>query len=122
MFKVREFNDIHTCSVNVLLGDHRQANSELVSECIMQKITNLKKIYTPTDIVEDMMSEYNVSISYQKAWRSKEKALEKVRGNPHDYSLIPSWLYMLKKTNPGNTLKTFIGFTALDSNQYDVQQ
>lgn len=56
MFKVREFNDLHTCSSDILLEDHRQANSEMVSECIMHRLTNLKIIYTPIDIMEDMMT------------------------------------------------------------------
>jgi hypothetical protein len=107
---VREFVDSHTCSSNVLMVDHRQANSEFVSECIMHKLTNMKRVYTPGDIVEDMMTEFNVSISYHKAWRSKERALVKARGNPHDYSIIPSWLYMLKKTNPGKKFTNILLF------------
>ncbi|KAL6550037.1 hypothetical protein OROMI_020525 [Orobanche minor] len=84
MFKVRKMIDVHTCSSNILMGNHRQASSELVSECIKDRFMNLKKVYTPLDIVEDMMKDYQISISYQKAWRSKERALAKVRGNPHD--------------------------------------
>ncbi|KAL6520931.1 hypothetical protein OROGR_017500 [Orobanche gracilis] len=101
MFKVREIYDVHTCSSDILMGNHRQATSELVSECVKGKLTCLKKIYTPSDIVEDMKDKYNVLISYQKAWRSKERALVKVRGNPHDYSKITSWLHMAEITNPG---------------------
>ncbi|KAL6580983.1 hypothetical protein OROMI_006906 [Orobanche minor] len=102
MFKVRKMIDVHTCSSNILMGNHRQASSELVSECIKDRFMNLKKVYTPLDIVEDMMKDYQIYISYQKAWRSKERALAKLRGNPHDYSLIPSWLYMVEKNNPGS--------------------
>ncbi|KAL6581335.1 hypothetical protein OROMI_007258 [Orobanche minor] len=102
MFKVRKMIDVHTCSSNILMGNHRQASNELVSECIKDRFMNLKKVYTPLDIVEDMMKDYQIYISYQKAWRSKERALAKVRGNPHDYSLIPSWLYMVEKNNPGS--------------------
>lgn len=83
------------------MGNHRQATSELVSECVKCKLTSLNKIYTPSDIVYDMKDKYNVLISYQKAWRSKERALVKVRGNPHDYSMITSWLHMAEITNPG---------------------
>ncbi|KAL6520584.1 hypothetical protein OROMI_032144 [Orobanche minor] len=101
MFKVREIYDLHTCSSDILMGNHRQATSELVSECVKGKLTSLNKIYTPSDIVDDMKEKYNVLISYQKAWRSKERALVKVRGNPHDYSMITSWLHMAEITNPG---------------------
>ncbi|KAL6537644.1 hypothetical protein OROHE_012271 [Orobanche hederae] len=100
LFKIREFNHVHTCSTNILMSSHKQATSEIVSECIKNRFTNLRRIYTPTDIVDDMMEEYNLSISYQKAWRSREKALTKVRGDPHDYTLIPSWLHMTIIANP----------------------
>ncbi|KAL6547214.1 hypothetical protein OROMI_022935 [Orobanche minor] len=81
--------------------ENLKSTSELVSECVKGKLTSLNKIYTPSDIVDDMKDKYNVLISYQKAWRSKERALVKVRGNPHDYSTITSWLHMAEITNPG---------------------
>ncbi|XP_069154456.1 uncharacterized protein [Solanum lycopersicum] len=37
-----------------------------------------------------------------KAWRAKEKAVEILRGKPRDsYRKLPSYLYMVKHTNPG---------------------
>ncbi|XP_062080024.1 uncharacterized protein LOC133784765 [Humulus lupulus] len=40
-------------------------------------------------------------MGYTKAWRSREKALRLVRGNPDDsYQKLPIYLYMLKQANP----------------------
>ncbi|XP_062074921.1 uncharacterized protein LOC133778926 [Humulus lupulus] len=41
-------------------------------------------------------------MGYTKAWRSREKALLLVRGNPDDsYQKLPIYLYILKQANPG---------------------
>ncbi|XP_062093882.1 uncharacterized protein LOC133799909 [Humulus lupulus] len=41
-------------------------------------------------------------MNYMKAWRSKERALNELRGNAREsYNLIPSYLYVLQKTNLG---------------------
>ncbi|XP_062110959.1 uncharacterized protein LOC133822593 [Humulus lupulus] len=102
MFKIRSFEEIHTCSLSVICGDHRQATSTLVGNILKRKLMNPKKILTPNDIVDDMMDDYSVSISYQKAWRGKEKALELSRGRPDEsYQILPSFLFMLQQKNPG---------------------
>lgn len=103
MFIVRRFYSIHTCSLDLVLGDHRQATSVVVGECVKSKFLDPKRVYTPNDIISDMMENYGVSVSYEKAWRSREKAIEMVRGKPDkSYSLLPMFLYMLSKTNPGS--------------------
>ncbi|KAM1262833.1 hypothetical protein ACFX2G_028523 [Malus domestica] len=55
----------------------------------------------PRDIIEDMRKDMCVSISYVKAWRAKEHALELVRGSPEEsYSLLPSYFAVLEAKNP----------------------
>ncbi|XP_030479337.1 PKS-NRPS hybrid synthetase cheA-like [Cannabis sativa] len=52
--------------------------------------------------MKDMLHEFGVSMGYQKAWRTREKALELSRGKPEDsYQQLPMYLHMLKKENPG---------------------
>jgi hypothetical protein len=106
MFKVRYIKNDHICSNNIILGDHRQATSSTVGEFIMYKYISTKTTYTPSDIMNDMMNAYGVSMSYEKAWRSKEKALELVRGDPTEsYGKLPEYLYMIEQTNPGSVTK-----------------
>ena len=46
-----------------------------------------------------------VNINYLKLWRSREKALEMLRGKPNEsYALLPSFLYMLRTTNLGSII------------------
>ncbi|KAM6567513.1 hypothetical protein CsatA_026641 [Cannabis sativa] len=103
MYKVRKFNKARTClSNNVVVGSHRQATSTVVGDCIKTKLLDSENVYTPSDIVDDMNEDYSVSISYQKAWRAKQKALELTRENQKEsYHKLPGILYMLQKCNPG---------------------
>ncbi|XP_060965830.1 uncharacterized protein LOC133034637 [Cannabis sativa] len=102
LFKVRKLVEDHTCSIERIHDDHPQATSNIIADCIKKKISNPKRNYRPNEIVDDVAEDYSVSISYQKAWRAKEKASEKVIGCPHDsYNEIPGILHMIKKCNPG---------------------
>ncbi|XP_050233550.1 uncharacterized protein LOC126682035 [Mercurialis annua] len=102
MFIVRKFNKEHTCKVADRMADKRQATSKLIGNFIKDKYTNFKTVYTPADIIRDMKKEYGVELSYQRAWKSKEKGLDLTRGNPAEsYQLLPSYLHALKTTNPG---------------------
>ena len=49
-----------------------------------------------------MKHKYGVRMNYMKAWRSKEHAQEELRGKANEsYRLLPGFLHMLQKTNPG---------------------
>ncbi|XP_062113898.1 uncharacterized protein LOC133824895 [Humulus lupulus] len=103
MFIVRKYVPTHTCSLDVK-GDHRQASSRVIGECIKSKYKLLGETsYSPYDIIRDMKDEYGVSISYEKAWRARECALDMIRGAPEEsYENILSYLYTLKNKNLGS--------------------
>ncbi|KAM6541244.1 hypothetical protein CsatB_005691 [Cannabis sativa] len=101
-FKVRKYVKEHTCSLEVIMEDHRQANCNVIGELIKTKFTTIKRVHTPNDIMKDMLDDYGVSMSYSKAWRSREKAIELVRGKTDEsYQQLPMYLHMLKVANPG---------------------
>ncbi|XP_065857298.1 protein FAR1-RELATED SEQUENCE 3-like [Euphorbia lathyris] len=103
-FKIRKFVDSHTCELESRTGQ-KQATRNLIGDLIKKKYADMKA-YTPADIINDIKDEFGVDINYQKAWRSKEKALEVIRGKPSDsYALLPSYLYMLQQTNPGSVVE-----------------
>ncbi|XP_050211779.1 uncharacterized protein LOC126661941 [Mercurialis annua] len=103
VFIVRKFNKVHSCKVGERMADKRQATSDLIGNFVKDKYANFKTVYTPADIIRDMKKEYGIELTYQKAWRSKEKGLELTRGNPAEsYRLLPSYLHALKSTNPGS--------------------
>ncbi|KAA0061376.1 MuDRA-like transposase [Cucumis melo var. makuwa] len=59
------------------------------------------RIYKPRDIIEDMRQDYVINMSYEKAWRARENAYERVRGSPEEsYNLLCRYGEALKFTNP----------------------
>ncbi|XP_062100401.1 uncharacterized protein LOC133806297 [Humulus lupulus] len=96
LFKVRKCIPNHTCSVEIVMEDHRQAKSIIIGELIKNKYKSVKVG------MNDMNDDFGVTMGYIKAWRSREKALFLVRGNPNDsYQKLAMYLYMLKQANPG---------------------
>ena len=93
---------VHSCSLEFLNRDHRQAKSWVVGELIKSKFKGPGRIYKPRDIIEDMRQDYGINMSYEKAWRARENAYERVRGSPEEsYNLLRRYGEALKLTNPG---------------------
>ncbi|KAG5577858.1 hypothetical protein H5410_057992, partial [Solanum commersonii] len=84
IFKVRYFNSEHTCPVRDRILTKVQATVGFVSGATVSKLINHKRIHTPKNIIDDIREFYGVQISYQQAWRAKERALEMLRGKPSD--------------------------------------
>ncbi|XP_019258174.1 PREDICTED: uncharacterized protein LOC109236447 [Nicotiana attenuata] len=106
LFKVREFNDNHTCPLKDKVYEQRQASSSLIGGIIRPKLTNHKRKYTPRDIIDDVKSDLGVDASYMLAWRAKEKAMNFLRGEPADsYKKLPGYLYTMDMTYPGSHIR-----------------
>ncbi|XP_075091665.1 uncharacterized protein LOC142171859 [Nicotiana tabacum] len=102
VFKVKRFNDVHTCPEMSRLFSQRHATSSAIAKMICNKYANPKIIYTPADIMSEMKQQYGINMSYVKAYRTKEKVLELLRGIPRkSYTKLSGHLYMINMTNPG---------------------
>lgn len=67
----------------------------------MKKFEGVGRSYTLKDIMDDVQIEYGIKISYNKAQKAKEHALQMVRDSPvESFSLLPSYVHMLEKKNP----------------------
>lgn len=109
IFKVRKFNDVHTCSMEDRFKQNQHATSRFIANVVKTKFRNTRSYYGPINIQEDVKSNYGIDIDYHKAWRAKEKVVEEVIGKPSvSYADLPSYLHMVKQTNPGTVtnLKT----------------
>ncbi|KAM6587658.1 hypothetical protein CsatA_010263 [Cannabis sativa] len=103
-FIIRKYDRkvIHTCDLNIRFANKRQATTKLIGNYIKPRFTNIKTTQTPQDIRGEMKHKYGVRMNYMKAWRSKEHAQEELRGKANEsYKLLPGFLHMLQKTNPG---------------------
>ncbi|KAL0533765.1 hypothetical protein IC582_027810 [Cucumis melo] len=102
IFKIKKYVKVHSCSLEFLNRDHRQAKSWVVGELIKSKFKGPGRIYKPRDIIEDMRQDYGINMRYEKAWRARENAYERVRGSPEEsYNLLRRYGEALKFTNPG---------------------
>ncbi|KAA0043528.1 MuDRA-like transposase [Cucumis melo var. makuwa] len=102
IFKIKKYVKVHSCSLEFLNRDHRQAKSWIVGELIKSKFKGPGRIYKPRDIIEDMRQDYGINMSYEKAWRARENAYERVRGSPEEsHNLLRRYGEALKFTNPG---------------------
>ncbi|KAL0546066.1 hypothetical protein IC582_015971 [Cucumis melo] len=76
--------------------------SWVVGELIKSKFKGPGRIYKPRDIIEDMRQDYGINMSYEKAWRARENAYERMRGSPEEsYNLLRRYGEALKFTNSG---------------------
>ena len=108
MFEIRRFVEEHTCSLELRHKDNRQAAPWVIGHCIKSKYSGQEPNYLPRSIMSDMVKEYGINMTYQKAWRCREKALTYVRGTLEaSYQKLPSYLYMLRLRNPG-TITDFV--------------
>ncbi|KAM6595486.1 hypothetical protein CsatA_006010 [Cannabis sativa] len=116
-FIIRKYDRkvIHTCDLNIRFADKRQATTKLIANYIKPRFTNIKTTQTPQDIRGEMKHKYGVRMNYMKAWRSKEHAQEELRGKANEsYRLLPGFLHMLQKTNPG----TIVHMETEDDNSF----
>ncbi|KAK3188651.1 hypothetical protein Dsin_028212 [Dipteronia sinensis] len=116
-FCVRKYQPEHTCSLNTLHFDHRQASSKLIGHCIKSKFEGASQSYRPNEIIEDMKKQCGMTFSYNKAWRAREVALGLARGSPEDlFSILPLYCHMLERKNPGTV--TFLDTDSVNRFNY----
>lgn len=103
-FVVRKYIREHTCELGIRQNDHRQARSWFIGRQIMHKYQNPRTIYRPSDIINDVRREYGVVMSYQKALKAKECALEDLLGSAEEsYAKLARYCHNLGTTNHGST-------------------
>ena len=81
-FIIRKHFPSHTCSLEYIQAGHRQASSAMIGESVKEVIISSNgKIMTPYDIANFFRREFHTEIPYQKAWRARTYALDKIRGS-----------------------------------------
>ena len=72
------FNNVHTCSQDVRDVDHRNASSWVVGQLVKRKLADKTNKYLANQLKTDMKDYFGVEMSYEKACRCREKAIEYV--------------------------------------------
>ena len=102
IFKIKKYVKVHSCSLEFFNHDHRQAKSWVVGELIKSKFKEVGRLYKPCDIIEDKRQDYDINMSYEKAWRARENAYKRVRESLKESdNLLLKYGETLKLTNPG---------------------
>ncbi|XP_052181819.1 uncharacterized protein LOC127794610 [Diospyros lotus] len=112
---IRKYVNTHSCSSSIMRRDHCQMKSRIIGCYIKTNFKDVKRIYKPKNIVDDIRKHFGVNISYDKAWKSREKALDMIKeGAKESFQLLPSYLYMLKLNN----LRTIVEFKRNSGNRF----
>lgn len=91
----------HSCVIPRMLADHKNLTSSLVAQLLFNEIVQKKAM--PVKAIQDTVKiRYKYTISYGKAWRAKQKALEDRFGSFFDsYDCVVRLLQTLQTRNPG---------------------
>ena len=101
-FELTTVNDVHTCPMTILHPNHRNATAVILSSLLVDKVADYARVYKPKDIQRDLKLEFNLDISYQKAWRGRQKAFDMVMGTPAaSFAQLPYYCHNLKLANAG---------------------
>ncbi|XP_013633305.1 PREDICTED: uncharacterized protein LOC106339011 [Brassica oleracea var. oleracea] len=103
VFEVRKLSIVHTCSIAERGGYQGQATSVVIGELMKAKFSGNGIGPRPREIRMMMHGDHDVSISYWKAWKSRDMAVD----NGHrtcnaSYIKLPSYLNNLVLANLGS--------------------
>ncbi|GMN57924.1 hypothetical protein TIFTF001_027032 [Ficus carica] len=67
LFVVKRYDDVHTCSIEIVQGHHRQAKSWMIGECVKAKYLDpTNTSYRPREIMRDMQAEFEAEMVKRK--------------------------------------------------------
>ncbi|CAD5324598.1 unnamed protein product [Arabidopsis thaliana] len=84
----------------------KHATSKVVAALLRANYANAYCGPRARDLLECILTEHNVRVSYWKAWKVKELAVVTAQGiDESSYALLPVYLHVLKLANPGTVYK-----------------
>ncbi|CAE5957890.1 unnamed protein product [Arabidopsis arenosa] len=99
-FELRTAMLEHNCPVEVRSQYQRQATTSVISQIMKAKYAGAALGPNPIGIQRALMDEYSVNVSYWKAWRARELAVDMAKGSTTgSYGILPAYLHMLSKAN-----------------------
>lgn len=82
VFKIRKYYEIYTCSIKNQIYARCQGMTRVVAELVLSNFVDTKRLYTPNDIVADMLKQYGVLFNYNQALHAKKKIVKMLCGDP----------------------------------------
>ena len=102
VWQVRTSIQSHACNGINGLG-HSNLDQEFISIEILPKLRS-DMSFTPKAIRNHFKDQYGVEISYSKAYRGRERALNVINGSHEEaYRSLPKYCDEILRSNPGST-------------------
>ena len=103
--QVHTFRNVHNhCLEDVVLSQPlvRSTRASLVIDDVIRSTPE----YQPRQICKDFVRQHGIQLTYLQAWQMKEKAKERIYGQPKNYyKLLPWMCERMLATNPGSSVE-----------------
>ncbi|KAG5617579.1 hypothetical protein H5410_017403 [Solanum commersonii] len=100
LFKVRKFYNTHSCPLKDWIQSKRQSTSGVLEAMLVEKYVDLKTVYTPTDIQEDMLRIHALDASI-RGWEYCRPIV--VMDGTHLKSTYEGTMLIASTLDPGDT-------------------
>ena len=102
-FRIKSFVSDHSC-FGINHSGHGQATAKFIHDFILPRVQQQAQ-YRPSNIVKDIKLELGVDVSYDKAFRAKQLALEVTHGTHEDaYKAMPKYCIDVEQSNPNSVV------------------
>lgn len=106
VFEIRKVVPEHLCSIDERGGYETQATAAVIGELMKNKFGAPGSGLKPREIRHMMRGDLNVNISYWKAWRSRDVAMDNTKeSDVTAYAKLPDYLNKLVTSNPGSLVE-----------------
>lgn len=104
-YQVRRAKLDHSCTVDERGYFQRLATTTVIGDMMRSKYSGTGTGPKPSEVRDMMRDIHGVPISYWKAWRSRDVAMESARGSTGaSYSSLPGYLQQLVVANPSSVV------------------
>ncbi|KAK3222302.1 hypothetical protein Dsin_009327 [Dipteronia sinensis] len=106
-WNVKSIDSEHTCDDNGNYNvDFHRVSSHVIGQLFARKFVDPGRNIRPKDIMTGMKDKHGINLTYNKAYRSKDRALHSVFGDPWEsFKTLPAYFHMFEKSNPGTKTK-----------------
>lgn len=101
-FKIRKTVLEHKCDIMSRSQYTKHVTEKVISELMKSKYVNGAPGPRACNLLDLVLQELHMTVTYWKAWQVKELAMEMTQGLAEEsYMLLPVYIHILKKSNPG---------------------
>ncbi|KAG7636019.1 MULE transposase domain [Arabidopsis thaliana x Arabidopsis arenosa] len=102
-FEIKCATQQHTCSVDARGDFHKQVSTAVIGQLMRTKYLGVGKGRRPNELRKMLRDEFSLNVSYWKAWRTREIAMDNAMGSAlGSYALIQPYFKLLMETNPNS--------------------